>query len=552
MEPPSSPASPPLAPMESIEPPSSTASLPLSRAWFDDDDDNNSRGDDAETRPRKRSSSCTLVTRLDNTTEISYQYLTFQTALPAPNTHHAGEAATAGKEAAAPFPRCEPDLTPFTDPLLWPERRKTLLLVLSCVATFLTAYTAGAYSPPSALIASRLGTSQDAVLAGISTFCAGFGLAPMMLAPLSEINGRYPVFVASGIVYVVSQVACGLLTHSLAGLLVARLLVGIGGSVFSTMVGGVITDLWDADGRNTPMAIFSGTVLVGTGAGPLVAAVLTQRLGGEGEEWTWVFWHQAIAATVVMIALVILFKESRGSVLLSRKAKALNRWYGELERAGYYGVWTDDAEATGEPQPGTVTDDESDSRSEKTAAAVAAAGEISSSSASSHSQSGSCCSSVTLSPAHTPQRRRRLQRVRWLVKADEERASVAKMISVSVYRPLPPAADGAGGVLLLALGSLRVGGALPDLQLHLPGVWRRVRLERGAKRPRVRGHDRRVAPGHGRGHLPRPVAVPAAAGLAAGEQVALALLGLHAPPLPSGRARGAAVPDVPDVDGAAG
>jgi hypothetical protein len=40
-----------------------------------------------------------------------------------------------------------------------------------------------------------------------------------------------------------------------------------------------------------------------------------------------------------MIALVLFFKESRASVLLSRKAKALNKWYEQLEQAGYYGVW---------------------------------------------------------------------------------------------------------------------------------------------------------------------------------------------------------------------
>ena len=38
-----------------------------------------------------------------------------------------------------------------------------------------------------------------------------------------------------------------------------------------TMVGGVISDLYHAEERNTPMTLFSGAVLFATGLGPLVS-----------------------------------------------------------------------------------------------------------------------------------------------------------------------------------------------------------------------------------------------------------------------------------------
>lgn len=289
------------------------------------------------------------------------------------------------------------------------------MLLLSCIATFLTAYSAGAYSPPIPLMQAELHASKLAVLGGISTFCLGFGLAPMVLAPFSEINGRYPVFVVSGVIFVVFQAICGVVTN-LAGMLVCRFFVGVGGSVFSTMVGGVIADLYEKKDRNTPMALFSGFVLVATGAGPLIAAAMTRRLGAS-DAWKWIFWHQVIAGGVLMVALVLFFKESRGSVLLSRKAKALNKWYDQLEQAGYYGVWTDeDADPTSTPQEsdsdqtldtaiGDVTSDEEKGASpDKTRRAFSVSGT-------------------------------RLQRIRWVVKEDEERSSLTKMISISLYRP---------------------------------------------------------------------------------------------------------------------
>jgi len=66
-------------------------------------------------------------------------------------------------------------------------------------------YTAGSYAPPVTQMALEWGVIEITVLVGITTFCAGFAIAPMILAPFSEINGRYPVFVGAGLVYLVSR-----------------------------------------------------------------------------------------------------------------------------------------------------------------------------------------------------------------------------------------------------------------------------------------------------------------------------------------------------------
>ncbi|TDZ17374.1 putative drug/proton antiporter YHK8 [Colletotrichum orbiculare MAFF 240422] len=290
------------------------------------------------------------------------------------------------------------------------------MLALSCVATFLTAYTAGSYSPPAALMAHDLGSSHLAMLTGITTFCVGFALSPMVLAPLSEMYGRYPVFVTSGVVYVVFQAVCSV-APNLAAMLVARFLVGVGGSVFSSVIGGVIADLWAKEQRNTPMAIFSGSVLAGTGAGPLVAGVMVKRMSVDNAimAWKWIFWHQVIIDSVLVIALAVLFKESRGSVILSRKARAINTWYEQLEAVGHYGVWLEDARAGTSEASDSISDTENQdcwhSKPDRPEAMCRS--------------SPRCSCSALLVP----------QRVRWIVNEDEERASLVKLVSVSVMRP---------------------------------------------------------------------------------------------------------------------
>jgi multidrug resistance protein len=300
----------------------------------------------------------------DDIGEIVWQYLTFDTELPHPTTIHP----TQLDQEPPPEP---PNLAKYTDPFKWTETRKNLTIWVACVITALTAFSAGAYSPGIGQMMEEWGVSSVAALVGITTFTTGFAIAPMVLAPFSEINGRRPVFIVSGLLFVICQLCSGL-TQSYAGMLVVRFFVGVGGSTFSTMVGGVVSDIYHAEDRNTPMALFSGAALFGTGLGPLVSGFVAQNT-----TWRWIFYMQAIADGVMVALIIIIFKETRGSVLLSRKAKALNKYYEAHEAAGYYGF------------------------------------------------------NMHMPPAEKPVS----QRIRWKVKADEERASLAKMISLSLYRP---------------------------------------------------------------------------------------------------------------------
>ena len=358
-------------------------------------------------------------------------YLTFDTELPAINTKPAPPSHSDGSTAAT-TPAADlllppaPDLSRYTDPHLWPESRKNVMLLLSCVATLLTAYAAGAYSPPTDLMAAEFGCSRTAVLVGITLFTTGFALAPMVLAPLSEVHGRYPVFVVSGAVYVAFQAACGAVT-SLGGMLVSRFFCGVGGSVFSTMVGGVIADIWHKDQRNRPMALFSGAVLVGTGLGPLSASVMVHRWGGEGAvvagptaRWKWVFWHQVILDFVLAVLIAVLFHESRGCVLLRRKAVKLNAYYESLESRGCFGVWVK-GDPAGQDRLGMSTPPRYPAAATKPTQGDA--------------EEKGLAAPPMVAPYEAPPSGAQLQRVRWAVKEDEQHASIVQMMSVSLLRP---------------------------------------------------------------------------------------------------------------------
>jgi hypothetical protein len=185
------------------------------------------------------------ISIIDSSSPIVYHYLTFEMQLPLPSKNGLSDS----QWFEGPQ---QPDLKRYLSPFDWPESRKQVTVALSCIATLITAYTAGAYSPPAQQMSEYWNVSKVAILVGITTFCAGFAIAPMLLAPFSELNGRKPIFLASGVLYFVTQICCAV-THSYPGMLVARFFVGCGSSVFSTMVGGIISDIYHKEDRNTPM-----------------------------------------------------------------------------------------------------------------------------------------------------------------------------------------------------------------------------------------------------------------------------------------------------------
>lgn len=328
----------------------------------------------------------------DHDSQIRRLYLSFDTQLPVPDL-------TGRDIEAESLPR-RPKLGHYRDPMTWSPARKGFTLLLSCISTFLTAYSAGSYSPPSSFMAQDINATKVTTLVGITTFCIGFSFAPMALAPVSEIWGRYPVFFGAGIVFVAFQGLCTVMPN-LAGMLIARFFVGCGGSVFSSVMAGVLADLWTKEDRNTPMALFSAAVLGGTGAGPLMSTVFLDLIDNKSLAWRWCFWHQTILGALIVAAIIAFFRESRASVLLTRRAKKLNTWHEALEQAGVYRMRFEGNIAEKEVRP------------EMAAGNQPASSEV----------LDSC------EEASYP------GRIRWVVKEDEQRASLRTLMATSISRP---------------------------------------------------------------------------------------------------------------------
>ncbi|KAH7140963.1 major facilitator superfamily domain-containing protein [Dactylonectria macrodidyma] len=207
----------------------------------------------------------------------------------------------------------------YQAPYQWTTRRKITTLCGTFIASTLAAYSAGAYAMASQQLKQKWSVSDTEYNLGITLFVAGFGFAPMIMAPISENHGRYWVFVGAGVVFFLGTMGCAV-TGSFAGMLVSRLVTGSGASIFATLTGGVVGDLFHEEQRNTPMALYSATIMVGTGLGPMFSGLIVENLS-----WQWVFYPQMITVGLATLCLFFFFSETRNNVILKHKCTALNK-----------------------------------------------------------------------------------------------------------------------------------------------------------------------------------------------------------------------------------
>ena len=135
--------------------------------------------------------------------------------------------------------------------------------------------------------------SSNTLLAGfvVSVYVLGYAFGPLIIAPLSELYGRMPVYHVSNILFVVFTVACAVATN-LNMLIGFRFLQGTFGSTPLTIGGGTIADMIVQEKRGGVMAIWALGPLMGPVIGPVAGGYLSQ-----GKGWRWVFWVIAMAVS---------------------------------------------------------------------------------------------------------------------------------------------------------------------------------------------------------------------------------------------------------------
>ncbi len=142
-----------------------------------------------------------------------------------------------------------------------------------------------------------------------SSYLLGYAFGPLVIAPLSEIYGRLPVYHTCNMLFLIFNIACAV-APNLAALIVFRMFAGIAGSCPVTIGAGSIADMVPHEKRGLAMASWLLGPLLGPSLGPLgtfasdysaLADLLTGVCTVAGgyltmaKGWRWNFWVLSIA-----------------------------------------------------------------------------------------------------------------------------------------------------------------------------------------------------------------------------------------------------------------
>lgn len=198
----------------------------------------------------------------------------------------------------------------------------TILLGMICFVVALgSAIVTGDLGRP----AEYFGVSEEVIiLASVTMFVIGFGVGPLLFAPLSEEVGRYPIYISTLGVAVIFIIPCAL-AKNIGTLLICRLIDGIFFSAPMTLIGGSLADIWDADERGKAMAVFSAAPFLGPVMGPIFGGLLCDH----APTWRWIYWTFLIVSGFFYVVFVAIVPETHHSTILKKRAKHLRKITGD-------------------------------------------------------------------------------------------------------------------------------------------------------------------------------------------------------------------------------
>jgi DHA1 family multidrug resistance protein-like MFS transporter len=166
--------------------------------------------------------------------------------------------------------------------------------------------------------------SQVAATLGLTLFVTGYGLGPMVWAPLSEIPqiGRNPVYIGTLIVFVFFQFAV-IYAKNFGTLLAFRFLTGLFGSPVLATGGASLSDMYRPQKRAYAIGIWGLAAICGPVLGPLVGGFAAQHKG-----WQWTIWELLWLSGFACIVMILFLPETSSANILYRRSRRLRKLTG--------------------------------------------------------------------------------------------------------------------------------------------------------------------------------------------------------------------------------
>ncbi|OTA57683.1 major facilitator superfamily transporter [Hypoxylon sp. EC38] len=228
------------------------------------------------------------------------------------------------------------------NPMEWPNAYKWGIVALLAFMAFTVTFTCISVVPVANRIVKDLDhghSSKSASVLLVTIWELGEAAGPLLIAPLSEVFGRYPVMNVANVLFILATVLAAL-SRSTTLFIAARTLTGL--AVASNVLNpAIVGDIFASEQRGSAMSLIQLAPLIGGAIGPTISGAIAETMG-----WRKAMWMSVILATACEVAFLTCFRETYKVPILRRKAARLRR-------------------ETGNPALRTVFDTENGSKSGK-------------------------------------------------------------------------------------------------------------------------------------------------------------------------------------------
>jgi multidrug resistance protein len=187
-------------------------------------------------------------------------------------------------------PGFEVDFDEGENPQDWSLPKKCLTIFFMSFSTLIVVFFSTSYTTG---IPGMMDTfdveSKTTLVLGLTTYLAGLALGSLILAPLSEMYGRRPVYLIAVAMFVVLIIPCAL-AQNLATILTVRFFAAFAGAA---MISGTVSDIISDEYRALALSFWSIGPMNGPALGPLVSGFVFEGLG-----WRWTNWVVIIGSGV--------------------------------------------------------------------------------------------------------------------------------------------------------------------------------------------------------------------------------------------------------------
>ncbi|KAJ5334370.1 uncharacterized protein N7506_008153 [Penicillium brevicompactum] len=217
------------------------------------------------------------------------------------------------------------------NPLEWPSSYKWGIVALLSFMGFTITFTCISIAPIAGYIIDDLNGGQQsqgsksATVVLVTIWELGEAIGPLFIAPLSEIFGRYRLYLTMNMMFIAATLFAAV--SPTTGLLIAsRALMGM--SVASNVLNpAVIGDMFVPEQRGTALSLVMFIPLSGGTVGPVISGAILQTLG-----WRTVVWISVGMAIICQFLFIAFFQETYKIQILRRRMARVSREIGASEK----------------------------------------------------------------------------------------------------------------------------------------------------------------------------------------------------------------------------